>query len=211
LPETTAIGEGFMALSIRSVLAAFVLGGALAGTLAGCTSTSQTATTTSAKFSRADWKILPQYKRQVVAYQTTELPGTIIVDTASRHLYLVEGGGKAIRYGIGVGRQGFAWSGTATIKRKVEWPRWTPPAAMVARQPELAKYAGGMPGGIDNPLGARALYLYQGDRDTLYRLHGTNEPWSIGKAVSSGCIRLLNEDIVDIYNRAPAGTRVVVL
>jgi len=200
-----------MVLSIRSVLAAFVLGGALAGMLAGCTSTSQTATTTSAKFSRADWKILPQYKRQVVSYQSAESPGTIIVDTASRYLYLVEGGGKATRYGIGVGRQGFAWSGTATIGRKAEWPRWTPPAAMIARQPELAKYAGGMPGGIDNPLGARALYLYQGNRDTLYRLHGTNEPWSIGKAVSSGCIRLLNEDIVDIYNRAPTGTRVVVL
>ncbi len=200
-----------MAVSIRSVLMALVLCGALAGLLAGCTSTSQTTGTTTAKFSRANWKTLPQYKRRVVAYQTAESPGTIIVDTASRHLYFIETGGKATRYGIGVGRQGFAWSGTATIKRKAEWPRWTPPASMIARQPELAKYAGGMDGGIGNPLGARALYLYQGDRDTLYRLHGTNEPWSIGKAVSSGCIRLLNDDIVDLYNRAPAGTRVVVL
>lgn len=206
-----AIGEGFMAFSIRSVLAALVLCGALSGMLAGCTSTSLTTGTTTSNFSRANWKILPQYKRQVVSYQTAESPGTIIVDTESRHLYLVEEGGKATRYGIGVGREGFAWSGTATIKRKAEWPRWTPPASMIARQPELVKYAGGMDGGIGNPLGARALYLYQGDRDTLYRLHGTNEPWSIGKAVSSGCIRLLNDDIVDIYNRAPAGTRVVVL
>lgn len=204
-----------MALSIRSVLTAFVLCGALAGLLAGCTSTGQTTGqttgTTSAKFSRANWKILPQYKRQVVSYQTTQSPGTIIVDTASRHLFLIEEGGKATRYGIGVGRAGFAWKGTATIKRKVEWPRWTPPASMIARQPELAKYAGGMDGGIKNPLGARAPYLYQGNRDTLYRLHGTDEPWSIGKAVSSGCIRLLNEDIVDLYNRVPAGTPVVVL
>jgi lipoprotein-anchoring transpeptidase ErfK/SrfK len=155
--ETAVINEDFVAISIRSILVALVLGGALAGMLAGCTSTSQTASTTSAKFSRASWKILPQYKRQVVAYQTAESPGTIIVDTAARYLYLVEDGGKATRYGIGVGRQGFAWSGAATIKRKAEWPRWTPPAAMIARQPELAKYAGGMDGGIGNPLGARSL------------------------------------------------------
>ena len=200
-----------MAFSIRSVLTAFVLGGTLAGLLAGCTGTGQTTGTTTSSFSRANWKILPQYRRQTVSYQTAEAPGTIIVDTATRHLYLIEDGGKATRYGIGVGRLGFAWSGEATIKRKAEWPRWTPPASMIARQPELVKYAGGMDGGIGNPLGARALYLYQGDRDTLYRLHGTNEPWSIGKAVSSGCIRLLNDDIVDIYNRTPAGTRVVVL
>ncbi len=210
-PETAAIGESFMAFSIRSVLTVFVLCGALAGMLAGCTGTSQTTATTNAKFSRANWKILPQYRRQIVSYQSAEAPGTIIVDTASRHLYLIEDGGKATRYGIGVGRRGFAWKGTATVKRKAEWPRWTPPASMIARQPELAKYAGGMEGGIGNPLGARALYLYQGNVDTLYRLHGTNEPWSIGKAVSSGCIRLLNDDIVDLYNRAPASTRVVVL
>ncbi len=120
-------------------------------------------------------------------------------------------GGKAIRYGIGVGRQGFSWSGTAVIKRKAKWPTWTPPAAMVARDDFAAQWAGGMPGGPKNPLGARALYLYQGNVDTLYRIHGTFAPSSIGKAVSSGCIRMINSDVADLYDRIPVGTKVVVV
>lgn len=119
--------------------------------------------------------------------------------------------GEAMRYGVGVGREGFAWAGRARIRRKAEWPKWTPPAEMIKRRPDLAKYRNGMPGGPDNPLGARALYLYQGSRDTLYRIHGTNEPWTIGQAMSSGCIRLLNDDVKDLYNRVGLGTRVVVL
>jgi len=116
----------------------------------------------------------------------------------------------AISYGVGVGRFGFTWRGVATVGRKSEWPRWIPPAEMVARDRYAAKYADGMPGGPDNPLGARALYLYSGNRDTLYRIHGTREPWTIGRAVSSGCIRMLNEDVIDLYNRAPIGTKVIV-
>ncbi len=139
-------------------------------------------------------------------------PGTIVVDTLNRYLYLVEADNKSMRYGIGVGREGFAWSGEATIKNKQEWPRWIPPKEMVARDPNAAEWADGMPGGrLDNPLGARAMYLFQGNQDTLYRLHGTNDPESIGKAVSSGCVRLLNQDVIDLYNRVPMGTKVVVL
>ena len=134
-----------------------------------------------------------------------------MVDVAARHLYLIEDRGRAIRYGVGVGREGFAWSGEARIGRKATWPTWTPPAQMIRRDPSLAQHAGGMPGGPANPLGVRALYLYQGKRDTLYRLHGTNEPASIGKAVSSGCINLLNRDAIDLYERVPVGTKVVVV
>jgi lipoprotein-anchoring transpeptidase ErfK/SrfK len=119
--------------------------------------------------------------------------------------------GRALRYGVGVGRDGFDWSGRAKILMKRKWPTWTPPRSMIERQPELEKYANGMPPGLDNPLGARALYLFENGRDTLYRLHGTNEPWSIGKAMSSGCIRLFNQDIIDLYDRVPRGTSVVVL
>jgi lipoprotein-anchoring transpeptidase ErfK/SrfK len=137
--------------------------------------------------------------------------GTIIVDTPHRYLYLTEAKGMSMRYGIGVGREGFAWAGTATIERKGEWPSWTPPAEMLARDPTSRPYANGMPGGIDNPLGARALYLYQNGQDTLYRLHGTTEAWTIGQAVSSGCIRILDQDIIDLYNRVPTGTKVVVI
>ena len=153
----------------------------------------------------------PEYWKQLVVVDSNEPAGTIIVDTQQKYLFLLLGGGRAIRYGIGVGRQGFAWSGTATIRLKRKWPTWTPPKAMIERDPRTAKYANGMPGGPDNPLGARALYLFQGHKDTLYRLHGTNEIDSIGHAVSSGCIRLLNQDIIDLYNRVPLGTRVVVL
>lgn len=154
----------------------------------------------------------PRFLRQEVAYPTREQPGTIIVDTDNRYLYLVRENGRAIRYGIGVGKQGMSWRGRATVARKAAWPRWTPTAAMVARDPEKnGPWAGGMQAGLDNPLGARALYLYQGDRDTLYRIHGTSEPWSIGKSVSSGCIRMFNQDIIDLHSRVPTGTTVVVL
>jgi lipoprotein-anchoring transpeptidase ErfK/SrfK len=151
-----------------------------------------------------------KFRRQEVRYFTSERPGTIIVDTSNRFLYLVIASDTAVRYGIGVGRQGFSWAGTAVIGRKARWPRWTPPAEMVARDAEAAKWADGMPGGPTNPLGARALYLFQGNVDTLYRIHGTFQVASIGKAVSSGCIRLLNADIADLYERVPLGTTVVV-
>lgn len=164
------------------------------------------------RVTRANLDIIPrEFHRRVVRYNTSEVPGTIVVDTANRHLYLVEHNDVAIRYGIGVGREGFEWNGRANIRRKAKWPTWTPPAEMVAREPRLRKFAGGMAGGANNPLGARALYLYEGNRDTLYRLHGTNEPKSIGKAMSSGCVRLLNHDVADLYERTKIGAKVVVL
>lgn len=143
-----------------------------------------------------------------VANPTKQPPGTIVIDTASRHLYLVQQGGQALQYGIGVGRQGFSWKGVAKVERKAEWPDWIPPSDMLKRRPDLPLR---MEGGIENPLGARALYLFQGNRDTLFRIHGTNEPDTIGKAVSSGCIRMMNADVIDLYQRVPVGTRVVVL
>jgi lipoprotein-anchoring transpeptidase ErfK/SrfK len=143
-------------------------------------------------------------RRQVVAYSTTEAPGTIIIDTPNTYLYYVLGGGKAVRYGIGVGRDGFTWSGVKTIERMSEWPDWIPPADMLRRQPYLPRFMAGGPG---NPLGARAMYL----SGTVYRIHGTNAPDTIGKQVSSGCIRMLNEDVVDLYSRAHVGTKVIVL
>jgi lipoprotein-anchoring transpeptidase ErfK/SrfK len=141
---------------------------------------------------------------------TGEPPGTIVVETAQRYLYLVHDGGRATRYGIGVGRDGFRWAGRAIVGRKAAWPTWTPTVAMMERQPESRQYANGMRGGLDNPLGARALYIYQDGRDTLYRLHGTREVRSIGRAVSSGCVRLLNQDVIDLYRRCPVGTRILV-
>lgn len=162
--------------------------------------------------SRADiQKVPPKYRKKTVRFQSDYPSGTIVVDTRNKFLYLVQPGGRAIRYGIGVGRQGFSWSGAAVIKRKAKWPTWTPPAAMVARDEFAAQWANGMPGGPKNPLGARALYLYQGNVDTLYRIHGTFAPSSIGKAVSSGCIRMINADVADLYDRVSTGTRVVVL
>ncbi|KZL17810.1 putative L,D-transpeptidase YbiS precursor [Pseudovibrio axinellae] len=151
-----------------------------------------------------------RYLRQVVSYTGPEAGGTIVVDPANRFLYLVRGDGTAVRYGVGVGRSGFGWNGSAVIQYKRQWPTWTPPAEMIARQPELESFRRGMAPGIENPLGARALYLFQNGNDTLYRLHGTNEHWSIGKNVSSGCIRLLNQDVIDLYNRVPNGSPVVV-
>lgn len=155
-------------------------------------------------------KVDKQFLRQMVDYKTRERPGTIIVDVPSRHLYLVQPGGKAIRYGVGVGKQGFAWSGNATVGWKKEWPTWTPPARMISRKPNLSRWRGGMPPGLNNPLGPRALYLTKGGRDTLYRLHGTPEWWTIGTAASSGCIRLMNQDIIDLYERVKPGAKVIV-
>jgi lipoprotein-anchoring transpeptidase ErfK/SrfK len=143
-------------------------------------------------------------KRQIVSYQTREAPGTIIIDTPNTYLYYVLGGGQAIRYGIGVGRDGFTWSGTQSITKKAEWPNWTPPAEMIARQPYLPRFMAGGPG---NPLGARAMYL----GGTVYRIHGTNAPGTIGTHVSSGCIRLTNADVSDLYSRVNVGTKVIVL
>jgi len=156
-------------------------------------------------------KIPAKYRRQEVDYATSQPPGSIVVDTSNRYLYLVLEGGRAIRYGIGVGRKGFTWSGVATIERKAAWPEWNPPKEMVARDPLAAEWADGMPGGPTNPIGARALYLYSNGVDTLYRIHGTSQPNSIGRAVSSGCVRLLNVDVIDLYNRVGEGTKVVVL
>lgn len=157
-------------------------------------------------------KIDPVYLRQVVDYPTPEQPGTIIVDTPNHFLYLVLGNGQAMRYGIGVGREGFSWAGRAYIGDRQEWPKWFPPDEMIDRQPELEPYRdNGMEPGLGNPLGARALYLYRDNKDTLYRLHGTNEPWSIGQSVSSGCIRLFNQDIIDLHARVNIGAPVVVI
>lgn len=157
-------------------------------------------------------QIKPELRRQEVAYVTTHPAGTVVVDTPARRLYFVMGNGQAMRYGVGVGRQGLALKGNAYIGRKAEWPSWTPTPNMIRREPERnLKYAGGMPGGPNNPLGARALYLYREGNDTMFRLHGTNQPQSIGHAMSSGCIRMLNHDIIDLYQRVPVGSRVVVL
>lgn len=152
----------------------------------------------------------PRYLRQVVDNPTGAGPGTIVVDVQNKFLYFVLGDGRAMRYGIGVGRDGFRWGGTAKIGRKAKWPTWTPPQSMIEREPELAEYADGMEPGLDNPLGARALYLYRNGKDTLFRIHGTNEPWSIGKAVSSGCIRMLNQDAMDLFRRVNVGAKVIV-
>ena len=146
----------------------------------------------------------PQFRRQEVDYTGPEAPGTIVIDTPDRFLFLVEPHGKALRYGVGVGRPGFEWSGVKRISRKSEWPDWTPPAQMLLRRPDLPRH---MAGGPDNPLGARALYL----GSSLYRIHGTNEPSTIGHNVSSGCIRMMNEDVIDLYGRVSVGTKVVVL
>jgi lipoprotein-anchoring transpeptidase ErfK/SrfK len=145
----------------------------------------------------------PEFQKQMVLYRTTEAPGTIIIATSERHLYVVQGNGRALRYGIGVGRDGFQWQGLLKISRKAEWPDWTPPPEMIVRQPYLPRFMAGGPG---NPLGARALYLGA----TVYRIHGTNRPDTIGTAVSSGCFRLVNADVADLYERIPVGTKVIV-
>ncbi|MDM9625619.1 L,D-transpeptidase [Rhizobium sp. S152] len=151
------------------------------------------------------------FRMQTVPFRTAEPPGTIIIDGNQHFLYLTQPGGQAIRYGIGVGREGFGWAGIVRVGRMAEWPTWTPPAEMVARDANAAKWAAGMPGGPDNPLGARALYLFDGNQDTIYRIHGTAEPWTIGLDVSSGCIRMNNNDITDLYSRIKIGAKVIVL
>ncbi len=152
-------------------------------------------------------KIPQAFRRQDVRFEGAESPGTLVVDAANRFLYYINGPRRAIRFGIAVGREGAAWKGQALIGRKAKWPTWTPTANMRRRNPKLPVQ---VKGGPENPLGARALYLYQGGRDTLYRIHGTNEPWSIGKAASSGCIRMLNEDVFELFGSVPVGARVVV-
>ncbi len=162
-------------------------------------------------------RVKPQFLRTVVPYDSAEAPGTIIIDPEKHFLYVVNGDGRAIRYGVGVGREGFLWSGVAQIQAKREWPDWYPPKEMIARDPHtkavISQLSGGlgMAGGAGNPLGARAMYLYQNGHDTLYRIHGTIEPYSIGSSVSSGCIRMMNQDVLDLYNRIPIGTKVIVL
>ncbi|WP_455481659.1 L,D-transpeptidase [Bartonella sp. B35(2025)] len=154
----------------------------------------------------------PKFWRQQVIYYTSYPPGTLIIDTQECFLYLIGENGKALRYGIGVGKEGLAFEGVGIVQKKRRWPHWAPTAAMMAREPERYGHLGqGMPPGPDNPLGARALYLFKNSQDTLFRIHGSHESWSIGHAMSSGCIRLLNQDIIDLYDRVPVGSRVVVL
>ncbi len=154
--------------------------------------------------SRQQYSVNPRYQKQVVNYDGSERAGTIIINTNERLLYLIQDDGTAVRYGIGVGRPGFTWAGVRQVTRKREWPDWTPPSEMLKRRPDLPRH---MEGGPENPLGARAMYL----GSTLYRIHGSNEPWTIGTAVSSGCIRMRNEDVIDLYERVKVGTRVVVI
>jgi lipoprotein-anchoring transpeptidase ErfK/SrfK len=156
-------------------------------------------------------KVPQQFQRQTVAYETDEPVGTIIIDPASKHLFLVTGKNKAIRYGISVGKAGFQWSGEALITGRKPWPTWTPPKEMIERKPELSKWEKGQPGGLDNPLGARALYLTTNGIDYGYRIHGTPEWNSIGRSASSGCIRMINQDVIDLYERVPDNTKVIVL
>jgi lipoprotein-anchoring transpeptidase ErfK/SrfK len=146
----------------------------------------------------------PRFQRQEVAYDGAQKPGTLVIDTRQRFLFLVQPGGRALRYGIGVGRPGFEWAGMKSVTRKAEWPSWTPPAEMLKRRPDLPRF---MPGGPENPMGARALYL----GSSLYRVHGTNEPHTIGQAVSSGCIRMTNDDVTDLYERVRVGAKVLVI
>jgi len=203
-------------LNRRSLLIG-VSASAAAAALAGCT------TTGSGIASSSGWRMTkpgdyrPNYQRAEVQYFTEEPPGTIVIDPATHYLFLVQAGGKARRYGIAVGDEGHGWAGVAKINSKQEWPDWYPTPDILQRQPQLSarltKLQGGqgVRGGPENPLGARALYLWHDNKDTLYRIHGTNEPWSIGQNVSSGCIRLVNDDVIDLYNRTPVGTKVVVL
>jgi lipoprotein-anchoring transpeptidase ErfK/SrfK len=158
-------------------------------------------------------KVEKRFLRQIVQDPTGEMPGTIVVDTQAHYLYLVRPSGEAIRYGVGLGRAGFAWQGRAVVQWKKKWPTWKVPDEMIARQPELEKYSvanGGMQPGLKNPLGSRALYIFQDGEDTLYRIHGSPEWWTIGKSVSSGCVRMINQDVIDLYNRVPNKTPIVV-
>ncbi len=157
-------------------------------------------------------QVKPQFQRRLVRLATNEQPGTIIIDTNNKYLYLVEGDNRARRYGIGVGRDGFGWSGVVKVGRKAEWPGWTPPPEMRVREAKKGhKLPAFQEGGEDNPLGARAMYLYRNGNDTAFRIHGTNQPWSIGLNMSSGCIRMMNKDVTDLYDRVPIGTKVIVV
>jgi len=209
-------------LSRRSFLAGSAAGlGALG--LAGCTTTDGMSSMEAAQFygplpnekfpvPAVDVsKLHPKYRRRVVRYDSKEAPGTIIVDPSNYYVYRIEGDGNATRYGANVGREGFLWSGDAYVGRKAEWPTWTPPKEMILRQPEARKYAGGMPGGLDNPLGARTLYLYQKGVYTLYTLYSTIDPETIGSGITSGCTGLLTQDMMDLYARTPVKTKVIVL
>ncbi|MFC4229898.1 L,D-transpeptidase [Hoeflea alexandrii] len=154
----------------------------------------------------------PEFMRKKVRLVTSEKPGTIIIDTSTKYLYYVEGNNRATRYGVGVGREGFGWSGTVKVGRKAEWPDWRPPATMIARERRKGRIIPTyMKGGPNNPLGARALYLYKGGRDTIFRIHGTNQPWTIGQNMSSGCIRMMNKDVEHLYKRAGVGSKVIVI
>ena len=149
-------------------------------------------------------KVTPEFRRQIVVDPTGEAPGTIVVRLAERHLYWVQEGGDALRYGVGIGKAGFEWNGRAEIQYTKKWPTWTPPKEMIARKPELVKWANGQPGGLDNPLGARALYIFKDGQDTGFRVHGSPEWWTIGTQASSGCVRMMNQDVIDLYNRVKA-------
>ena len=214
-------------MHLRNALTVFGLVATIA--LTGCTTTTETqqAEATTAKIFTDSYgsvtdagyalpaipinKVNKKFHRQIVAYPTKEKPGTIVVNTRLRFLYYVLPNGKAVRYGIGVGKQGFAWQGEAYIAWKQEWPTWHPPKEMAQRRPEIARYVeAGMGPGLTNPLGARALYIFQNGQDTLYRLHGSPEWNSIGKAASSGCVRLMNQDILDLYDRVPTKARILV-
>lgn len=178
----------------------------VASTLAALPSTAL-----AAKNKRKEFELDPEFEPQMVSFGGYR-PGMIVVDPANHFLYLTMAGGSALRYGVGVGKAGLAFKGSARIGRKAEWPSWTPTANMIRRSPKkYARYAKGVPGGPGNPLGARALYLYRGNRDTYYRIHGTTEPQSIGQSVSNGCIRMINDHVIDLYNRVPVGTTVVVV
>ena len=155
-------------------------------------------------------KMRERYLRQEVNYSGTQKPGTIIIDTRGPYLYLIQPRGRALRYGIAVGREGFEWAGDAKVNSKQKWPTWTPPAEMIERSPKLVEFEDGMPAGIENPLGARAMYLFKDGKDTMYRIHGTNRPFSIGKKASSGCFRMINQDVIDLYERVQPGANVFV-
>lgn len=193
---------GIKLIDRRSLLLSFV--GSLAVT--------RLASAQKAKPAKKAFQLDPRFLPQIVAFPHDYAVGTVVVDPANRFLYLVEGAGLARRYGVGVGKAGLAFRGTAEVGRKAKWPSWRPTDNMIRRDPKkYARYAGGVPGGRNNPLGARALYLYRNGQDTLYRIHGTTEPWTIGKAVSNGCIRMVNEHVTDLYERVPVGTLVVVI
>ncbi|MEQ1770243.1 MAG: L,D-transpeptidase [Devosia sp.] len=197
---------GFTASSLAASLPASAAPGLFAGLFqppAGVTTTTGNPTN-GLQLKNGKVRLDAKFMRQVVPYDTNEMPGTLVVATGQKFLYLVLPDGLAMRYGIGTARDGFEWSATLKVTRKAEWPGWTPPAEMKVRRPDLPDY---MPGGIKNPLGARALYL----GSTLYRIHGTNEPWTIGTDVSSGCIRMVNDDVIDLYERVKIGAKVIVL